>query len=191
MALDADIAEDKDFLTFKERLRFGITALVEEDSNREFPPEEQIEFFEAILERRGPIETGLSMGWSPAQIKRFTENPERAVIMEMLQEVEYETAERAIFNNMLAGNATATKLYAFCKMAHRGWVDRKIVDFHGQSRHEIVVSVREAIDGRITQAVELQGAEGIRALQAGFLTADVPVTEDDEGILEAILVEDD
>lgn len=176
--------EDEDFRPFKERLRDGLAALVAEDPGREFPPDEQVAFFESIAEDRGPVETGLSMGWSMAQIDRFCKAPERAAILDMLQEAEYESVERAIIQNARAGNSTAMKLYAFCKMPHRGWVDRKVIDFNGQSRQEIVVSVREANTATINAALE---AGGVAGLQAGFIEVDMPETDDD--IIDAEVVE--
>jgi hypothetical protein len=170
MALDADLDLDRDFLPFRERLFQGLALLVDEDPGREFPPEEQIYFFERIAEDYGPIETGLSMGWSEAQIDRFVKNPERAAILDMLQEAEYESMERAIKLHARAGNSTAMKLYAFCKMAHRGWVDRKEVSMVGQSRHEIVLSVRQALDESMRESVELGGAGAIAALQSAALS---------------------
>ena len=173
MALKDVADEDKDFVSFKTRLRGGLAALIDEDPDREFPPEEQLEFFEAILEDRGPFETGLSMGWSPAQIDRFVKHPERAVIMDMLQEAEYESMERAIKQHARAGNSTALKLYAFCKMGHRGWADRKEVSITGQSQHEIVISVREGLESKMREIVTGGGSDAVAQLQAAMLDNDI------------------
>jgi hypothetical protein len=173
MALDADLNEDKDFLPFKTRLRGGLAALLDEDPDHEFPPEEQLEFFEAILEDRGPIETGLSMGWSMAQIDRFLKHPERAAIMDMLQEAEYESMERAIKQGVRQLNSTCIKLYAFCKMGHRGWVDRKEVSVTGQTQHEIVISVREGLESKMRELVTGGGSDAVASLQAAMLDSEI------------------
>jgi len=169
MALD-DRDREEDWVPFKDRIRNGLGALVDEDPDREFPPEEQLQFYEAIAQDYGPIETGLSMGWSMAQIDRFLKHPERAAIMDMLQEAEFESVERAIKQHARSGNSTAMKLYAFCKMSHRGWVDRKEVSMVGQSRHEIVLSVRQALDESMRESVQLEGSKAIAALQAAALS---------------------
>lgn len=173
MAFDGDRKEDDGFLSFPERLRGGLAALVDEDPDREFTPEEQVEFFEQIAQDYGPIETGLSMGWSMAQIDRFMKHPERAAILDMLQEAEYESIERAIKQNARAGNSTAMKLYAFCKMGHRGWADRKEVSITGQSQHEIVISVREGLESKMRELVTGGGSDAVASLQAAMLDTEV------------------
>lgn len=159
--------------------------LLTEDDGREFDVEDQLKFFELLAEGYGPNKIGLSLGWSPAQVKRFTRHPDRQELMTMVEEAKHEDAERAIYLGTLERNATAMKLWAFCKMRHRGWSNQSQVEIVGKSQHEIVLSVREALDAKIGKAIAEGGTEAVAALQAGFLTPDGPAHDDDDDIVDA------
>lgn len=169
----AEDYDDKDWEPISKQMRPDLAALLEDDPAREFDPEETLAFLERIAEGYGPTEVGLSMGWSQAQIARFVNEPSRKQILDMLQEAEYESAERAILTLMKAGNSTCVKLYAISKMSHRGWADRREVAMTGQSQHEIVISVREALDSHMREVVQIGGTDAIAALQSSMLDTDI------------------
>ena len=175
--LPSTMPGDDDWEPWRERMRPKLEALVPADPEQEFDEEETLDFMEKVAAGYGPTETGLSMGWSIAQIERFEKDPERAAIMEMLRDAEYESVERAIMEHAKAGNATAMKLYAFNKMQHRGWADRKEVSVSGQSSMEVVLSVRQALDETMRETVALGGADAIAALQRGMLDRDDDVVD--------------
>lgn len=181
MAFDED--RDDDWLPESARMRPDITALMLQDGARDFDPADVISFLEKLAEGYGPVEIGLSLGWSMSMIDRFRKDPERAAIMDMIEEAEYESVERAIRFHAKQGNSTAMKLYAFNKMGHRGWADRKEVAVTGQSQMEIVLSVREAMDATMREAITTGGSDAVAALQAGLL-------DRDDDIVDADIVED-
>lgn len=153
----------------------------------EFGTVETITFFEQLAQDYGPMEIGLALGWSPAKVKRFTTDPTRAELIEMIAEAQNESVERGIIRAARAGNSTAMKLWAFNKMSHRGWQDRRQISFTGQSQHEIVFSVKEALGEKMGEIAQ-GGPEAIAALQAAFLEPDVPVEDDD--IMDGEVIED-
>lgn len=166
------------------KVRPDLTSVMLADSSRDFEPEEVMTFFERLAEGYGPIEIGLSLGWSDAMIKRFTTDPDRRQLIDMIQEAEYESIERAFKLHAKAGNSTAMKLVAFNLMGHRGWQDRRQVNITGQQQHEIVVSVKAAISDRLSE-VGKGGAASIGELQAAYLEVDDPADDD---IVEAEVV---
>lgn len=186
----ADDYEDKEWLPTSSLMQPDIATLLVEDPTRDFDPGDTLTFFERLAEDYGPMEIGLSMGWSPLMVNRFMSEPSRAQIIEMITDAQHESVERAIILHARGGNATALKLYAYNKMQHRGWADRSKLEITGKSQHEIVLSVREALDAKLTEAVSAGGVEGIKALQAGYLTADIPVDDDDD-VIDAEVVDED
>lgn len=187
MARAGDSSQDPDDWTpARERMAPQFEVLVAEDPDREFDIEDQLKFFEELAQDYGPMEIGLSLGWSDAAVRRFCSEPSRAALIAQIQEAQHESVERGILRAARAGNSTAMKLYAYNKMADRGWADRSKLEITGRSQHEIVLSVKEALNERLAQAAELQGADGIRALQASFLEPDIPESD----IVDAEIVED-
>lgn len=185
----ADEFDDKEWLPTSTLMKPDLATLLVEDPARDFDPGDTITFFERLAEDYGPMEIGLSMGWSPAMVNRFMADKSRGEIIAMITDAQHESVERAIVLHARAGNSTALKLYAYNKMQHRGWADRSKLEITGRSQHEIVLSVREALDAKLTEAVSVGGAEGIKALQAGYLTADIPVDDDD--VIDAEVVDED
>lgn len=167
---------DPEWKTARQKRREGIDDLVSmlpPDSGREFDEHDSMLFLEQLAEDYGPMEIGLSMGWSPAMVKRFIDDPERKAIIDMITDAQHESVERAIMQHARNGNSTAMKLYAFNKMGHRGWADRHQVTVTSHSQHEIVLSVREALEARTRQMIEAGGTDGVLALQSAFLDEDV------------------
>ena len=157
---------------------------------QEFDDGEIYTFYDKIAKGYGVWEAGMStpLGWSRAQIERFVGDKDRADLLFALQERENDSVERAILRTAQGGNPTAQKLWAFNKMQHRGWADRRNVKIEGTANIEIVASVKEALDDRTRQLVEANGTEGIAALQAAIGLGDAPEEDDDE-IVDGVLVE--
>lgn len=168
------------------RMRPDLSAVMLADGARDFQPDEVLKFFERLADGYGPTEIGLSLGWSDAMIKRFTSDPDRRQLIDLIQEAEFESLERAFKTHAKAGNSTAMKMVAYNLMGHRGWQDRRQVHVTGQQQHEIVVSVKAAIEERLTAVT---GAQGIAELQAAYLQVDE--FEDDDGVIDAEVVVDD
>lgn len=154
--------------------------LLPADKAREFDDAETVAFFEQLAEGYGPNLIGMSMGWSPAMVDRFMSDPDRAPIVQMIRDARHETVERAIYLHALKGSPTAMKLYAFCQMGHRGWVDRREVRQTVEGQAELIVSVRQALNDATRDLVAAHGEDGIAALQARYL--------DDDEIIEGEIV---
>lgn len=172
-----------DYETTESKIKPDVAAAMLVDSSRDFQPEEVLTFFERLAEGYGPFEIGLSLGWSDAMIRRFESDPDRRALMDLIQDAEFDSLERAFKTHAKAGNSTAMKMVAYNLMGHRGWADRRQVQVTGQSQHEIVVSVKAAIEERLTAVT---GADDIAQLQAAFLEPD-DFAEDD--IEDAEIVE--
>lgn len=183
-----DDSPDLDWLG-RRKVRPDVGSLITADSAREFDIDEITYFFERLAEDYGPMEIGLSRGWSPAMIKRFVTDTDRAALIEMFEEAQHESVERGILQAARGGNATAMKIYAYNKMQHRGWSDRSKLEVTGRSQTEIVLSVREALEEHMSGAVGQGGHTAIAELQAAFLTPDIPVHDVDDDIVEADVVE--
>jgi len=180
------LMDDDEWQPARRKMEPQFAALLVEDASREFDPEEMLKFFEQLAEDYGPMEIGLALGWSPAMVKRFVEEPSRAELIDMIQEAQHESVERGIVQAARAGNSTAMKIYAYNKMAHRGWQDRRQISITGTSKHEIVLSVKEALGERLGE-IGRQGPDAIAALQAAYLEPDVPETDD---VIDAEIVDD-
>ena len=183
-------AEDEDdWSPLRTRPKPHLEPLLAQDPDREFDVEDQIKFFEQLAEDYGPMEIGLSMGWSPAAVNRFISEPSRAELIDMIVEAQHESVERGILRCARTGNSTAMKLYAYNKMQHRGWADRSKLEITGKSQHEIVLSVSEAIETQMTAAVTARGSEAIAEIQAAYLEPDIPKHDADTEIVDAEIVE--
>ncbi len=158
--------------------------LIPADSAREFDEDETIAFFEKLAEGYGPMMIGLGLGWSKAQVDRFVKDPERAQIIDMIAEANNESVEHAIMMFAKAGNSTAMKLWAYNKMTHRGWADRREVRQTVTGQAELVVSVREGVQQATRELIEARGEDGVKALQAAYFSDML-----DEAIIEAEVVE--
>lgn len=152
------------------------------ESGGEFSESETLEFLTQAAEGYGPNMIGLGLGWSDARVRRFINHPDRAVIIAMITEAEHESVERAIMLHAKAGNATAMKLWAYNKMSHRGWADRREVRQTVSGQVELVASVRQALDEHTQQRVAEVGPAAIAELQA-FLF------DDEDDIVDAVVVE--
>ncbi len=183
----ADDFEDKEWLPTSSLMQPDIATLLVEDPTRDFDPGDTMTFFERLAEDYGPMEIGLSLGWSPMMVNRFTSEPSRAAIIEMITDAQHESVERAIILHARGGNATALKLYAYNKMQHRGWADRSKLEITGKATQEIVLSVRQVLDKQLGEGVAANGTEAIAELQRAFLTPDIP--EHDADIVDAEVVE--
>lgn len=188
MALPAQL-EDDAWAPASERLQPNFEGLIQEDSEREFPPDEVMRVLEELSQGYGLRRICLSMGWSPAQIKRFESDPDRKELIGLVREALNDDVEHAIYLGCKAHNATALKLWAYTKMADRGYADRREMRMDVHSQQEIVVSVRAALDAHTRELVEQNGVDGIRALQAAYLTADDP--EEDDDIIDAEVIGED
>lgn len=183
--------DDREWRTRKQQLRGGLEDLttgLPVDSKREFDEDDTLRFLEQLAEDYGPMEIGLSMGWSPAMVNRFMEgDPDRKALIEMIVTAQHESVERAILQGARTQNSTAMKLWAFNKMTHRGWADRSEVRINHQGQQELVVTVRQALEAHTREL--MAGGGGVETLQAlGELTPDAPQHDDD--IVDGELVED-
>lgn len=163
----------EEWQSIERKMRPDLTKLMLADSARDFEPDEVLRFFERLAEGYGPTEIGLSLGWSDAMIKRFTTDPDRRQLIDLIQEAEFESLERCFKMHAKAGNSTAMKMVAYNLMAHRGWADRRQVHVSGETSMEVVLSVRQALDESMREAITVGGADAVAALQAGMLDADV------------------
>jgi hypothetical protein len=173
---------DDDWKTARQRRRDGIgdlVGLLPPDGAREFDEHDTMLFLEQLAEDFGPLEIGLSMGWTPAMVKRFMEDPERKALIDMITEAGNETVERAIKHHAIAGSSTAMKLWAFNKMNHRGWADRSEVRVNVQGQQEMVVTHRIALEEHTREL--MSGDNGVTVLQKlGELTPDASAYDDDD-----------
>lgn len=179
---------DPEWKTTRQKRREGIDDLVQllpPDGAREFDERDIMLFLEQLAEDYGPMEIGLSMGWSPAMVKRFVEDPERKALIDMITDAQHESVERAILRHARDGNSTAMKLYAYNKMSHRGWADRSEVRINHQGQQELVVTVRQALEEHTREL--MSGNGGVQALQMlGELTPD---SGSDDDVVDAELVD--
>lgn len=186
---DLDVDVDDDFTPEAWRpIRHGIdrdlaNLKVPKDPAREFDDDETHDFFKLFSQGYGEMEIGLSLWGSPAAVRRFLADPDRAEIMAALRERRHEGMERAIYRTGLNGNPTAQRLYAHSQMKHRGWADQRSVQVDVQSQQEIVVSVRKAMTEKTKALIGDHGADGVAALQAAFA--------DDDDIVDGEVVGED
>lgn len=150
------------------------------DHAREFDLDEVRQFFDLKAEGYGDVEIGLSLGWSPAMVRRFVGDPERSEILTALEERRHETMERAVHRAGLQGNVQAMKLWLYSQAQHRGWADNRSVRVDVQSQREIVVSVRQAVHEKTAELVADRGEDGVAALQRAFM--------DDDDVVDAEVV---
>lgn len=172
---------DGEWKTERQKRREGLDDLVlalPPDGAREFDETDTMMFLEQLAQDYGPMETGLSMGWSPAMVERFMGDPERKALIDMITDAQHESVERAILKHARDGNSTAMKLYAFNKMGHRGWADRSEVRINHQGQQELVVTVRQALEEHTREL--MQGDHGVATLQnLGQLVAERGADDDD------------
>lgn len=114
------------------------------------------EFVERVARGYGSYFAGLAVGWSEAQIKKVTNEPEMISIINTINEFHNDTVEFAILRNAQAGNAQAQRMWALAKMPERGWVERKTHIFEGQARLDVVHSVKEALREAITSEADIE-----------------------------------
>lgn len=182
---------DPEWKTERQKRREGIDDLIQllpPDPAREFDERDMMLFFEMLAEDYGPLEIGLSLGWSPAMVRRFTEHPERKEMIDMIIEAGHESVERAIKHHAIAGSSTAMKLWAYNRMAHRGWADRSEVRINHQGQQELVVTVRQQLEEKTRELME--GGGGVETLQLlGGLTPDAPGHDEDDDVIDGEIVE--
>jgi hypothetical protein len=146
-------------------------------------------YLERIAEGWGELQAGLAhpVGWSPAQIDRFLRLEGVADLIWAIREADNEAVERAVKETALRGNPVAQKLWLYNKAAHRGWVDRRHVEVTTQAQHEIVVSVKQALQEQTRELTTGYDEAGVAALQAALSLEDDPEDTDivDAEILEA------
>lgn len=182
---------DPEWRSERQKRRQGIddlVALIPPDGAREFDERDMMLFFEQLAEGYGPMEIGLSMGWSPSMVNRFTADPERKALIDMIVDAEHESVERAIKVHAIAGNSTAMKMYAYNRMQHRGWADRSEVRINHQGQQELVVTVRQQLEAHTREL--MQGDGGVETLQMlGELTPDAGAHDDDDDIADGEIVD--
>jgi hypothetical protein len=157
-----------------------LTPIIEAPGLDGWDEAEVTRFFEEYANHKGPTNIGLSLGWSPAKIKRFLAIPAFTEILTALGEREIETVEHAVYMAARRGNMVAAKLYLFNRAPHHGWADRRNITIQAHSQQEIVVSVRQALEETTRAKIEAHGIDGVLALQM--------MAEDDD-IVDAELVE--
>lgn len=141
-------------------------------ADRDFSERDSLRFLSDLAEGYGPEMIGLSLGWLPAKTKRFVEDPARAEIITAIRESLNESVEHAILQHARTGNSTAMKLWAYNRMQHRGWADRREVRTQITSQAELVVSVRHGLQQAMGELVEASGEAAIRQIQEAFLDDD-------------------
>lgn len=147
------------------------------DLEGEFDSDEIVKFFELVSDGYGFFEIAVSLVWSKYQLERFLKDPERATIIEMLQERRHDQVERALHQAARSGNPTAIRTWLFCQARHRGWSDTRKIQIEAESRTEIVLSVRQAV-GEIMAGAKTP--EQVAAIQAAFL--------DDDDVVDAEVI---
>lgn len=153
-----------------------------EDPNREFDPDEVMEFLEKRFDGWGPNEIALSLNWGSKALHRFITT--YGELISMIEEATHESVERAVIDAARRGNVPAMALYLKHKARHRGWdPPTNHLKIDARSQHEIVVSVRQALDEQTRQML----SEGDPADQLALLQGLPSFDEDD--IVEAELVE--
>lgn len=132
-----------------------------------FPIDEATLFLQRLAEDWGELEAGLArpLGWSPLKVRRFLNVPGVKELVWALHEIDNESVERATKRTAEGGNPAAQKLWLFNKAAHRGWADRRTVRIDAEVDHNVVVSVREALEQQTRFLIEGSNAAGVAALQ--------------------------
>lgn len=154
------------------------------DLEGEFDSEEIVKFFELVSEAYGYYEIAISLAWSPYQLKRFLDDPERLAILDMLKERQHDQVERSLLQAARAGNPTAIRTWLFCQARHRGWSDTRKIEIQGQSRTEIVVSVAQGVRETIQAQIMEHGEDAVLALQSAYVDVE-------EGVIDAEVVDAD
>ena len=165
-----------------------VAGLIEPSTrDHSFSEEETLLFLQRLSDGWGEYEAGLAapLGWSPARVRRFISDPYWAELIWAIHEADNESVERAIKNTAKRGNPASQKLWAFNKMQHRGWADKKSVKIEGEVDHAVVVAVKQALDEQTRELVEANSIEGIAALQEAIGLGDAP----EEDIIDAEVVE--
>lgn len=124
-------------------------------------------FLERIAAGWGEHEAGLArpLNWSQLKIRQFCALPGIQDLIFSIKEAENESVERAVLYTARRGNPASQKLWLFNRAPHRGWADRKTVKMEGEVDHNLVVSVKQALDEQTRELVASQDAAGIAALQ--------------------------
>jgi len=130
------------------------------------------DFVERIAKGYGTYHAGLAVGWSEAQIKKVTNDPEMRDIISLIEQFKNDTVEYSILRSAQAGNVMAQKMWALAKMPERGWVEKRTHVIEGQARVDVVHSVREALQA------ELREHGAIEGLHRAYIDAEV--IEDDD-----------
>ena len=135
-----------------------------------FPIDEAVTFLDRLAQDWGENEAGLArpLCWSPAKGRRFLKIDGISELVWAIHEMENESVERATLRTARSGNPAAQKLWLFNRAAHRGWADRRTVSVEGEIDHNVVVSVREALEAQTRQLTESSGTDGVAAPQAAM-----------------------
>ena len=137
-------------------------------------------FLEAIRNGSGPINAGLSIGWTPEKTRKIMRDPDMVAAVADIREALTETLEERVIQLADRGNARMLELWLFCHAADRGWrppTQRVQIGGGTTVRVEVVEAARQS-------ALAIMEKHGVKALQPGGA-----LDAGDDDIVDADVVE--
>lgn len=130
-------------------------------------------FLDELLQGKGPLPAGLSIGWSPLRIQQMLKDPEIVQLIAMIEEHKDQSVEAALYKAAITGNVTAQQVWLFNRKGNK-WKDVKRVVHEGEVRigAEVVHSVRQV-------ALGLLESHGTKALQPGGALDEIVIDLDE------------
>lgn len=133
-------------------------------SDKQMTPREIRElekFLEEIRNGTGPLNAAISVGWSPAQLRRMQKDPEFIELVQVSRERLLESHERTLNDLAHAGHFKALQMILFNERSER-WKDvRHIQTTHSEQLDVgVVVSIKQGV-------AELLRENGVASMQSG------------------------
>lgn len=125
-------------------------------------------FLTDVRSGTGPLNAGIAVGWSPAQVRRLMKDPDFAQLVDDSREQLHESIESTLYRIAEAGNIKAIQMVLYNKRSDE-WKDVRHIEVQRNETLEVgvVLSVKQA-------AVEMLREGGVAALQSPI---DVESTE--------------
>jgi hypothetical protein len=120
---------------------------------------ETLMFLEDVRTGTGPINAGVAVGWSPAKVRRFLNDPEFAELVSTAKEQLHEDIEATVYRLAKGGHIKAAQMVLYNERSER-WKDVRHINVQQHSTLDIGV-----VESVKTAARELLREQGVAALQ--------------------------
>lgn len=121
-------------------------------------------FVERVANGVAPINAGIEVGWTLAEIRRLMKDPEFADIIQAAQLRANGTIEEALFNRARAGNVSAMQMWLFNREPDR-WRDVRRIEV--RSDHRVSITAVESVKAGVLELLREQGVVPMQALDRG------------------------